>query len=392
MPAWKRNLWIFGALLASAALAYGFPFSPRSSYAIDFHVFYDAGRRALAHQTVYESGIHLQFKYAPFVAHLFGWLWGGFDFEQALRFYAVTFAVGWFAFFGWIAHRAAQRFIRGYQGFSDPRLPAATLSLVVVQASPLAEELGLGQINLIPIGLLWVFFDQYKRDATWVRLVVVSLALSIAIQFKLFALLAFPFLVFRREWKWVAICLLEILLCSWCVPALVSSPAFASSEFSSWLTHLFSSTQDLMSSRYNASLLGALLKAGLPSVLATGLWALGVLTFFGFQFRWKDRDVLESAAWTLLAIVVLNPLVWSYWSVFALPALLWTLGTVVLAKQPRRYLTFTIAFAFVWVLVTQAHHSYFNRDGAFAVVMIVLAALFVWSRKFSALLITESAA
>ena len=378
------------ALLAGGILAVAFPFAPRADYAIDFHVFYDAGLRALAHQTVYESGIHLQFKYAPFVAHLFGWLWGGMQFDQALKTYALVFTLGWLCLFGWFAHRASQRFLGGYRGFTDPRLPAATLGLAVLQASPWAEELGLGQVNLIPVGLLWLFFDQYRKDATWVRVVFVSLALSVAIQFKLFALLAFPFLLFRREWKWLAICSFEIVFCSWFLPALVSGAPFASSEFSSWLTHLFSSTQDLMASRYNASLLGALLKAGVPHSLATAVWGAGVLAFLGFQFRWKNRDPLESAAWVLLAIVVLNPLVWSYWSLFALPALLWMLGALGVPSRGRQR-WFAFAFAAAWVLVTQAHHSYFNRDGAFAVVMTALAATYAWSRKFPAPSITEAA-
>jgi hypothetical protein len=116
------------------------------------------------------------------------------------------------------------------------------------------------------------------------------------------------------------------------VPALVHGWTFAVSENLRWLASLTDSSQALLVSRYNVSLLGVLGKAADGFGLSLGVWAyliwVAVLVAGLWAVVWAERrnpDRLPlfwsaSFAWALVAVV--NPLVWPYWQLLAAPLFL----------------------------------------------------------------------
>jgi hypothetical protein len=210
----------------------------------DFAVFYQAGGKALAHRTVYDVAGHYQFKYAPWTAIVLGAFYSWLPFFWASLAHYLGIAA---------LTLAAMRFVSRRAGFVDaPPLRAIGWGLLVFGVS-IRDEWKLGQINLVVLGLLWPAFlaGSDSKRIKWG-----ALALAHAILFKLYACIAIPWFVFRKEWRLLRWTGGFFLFFFWGAPALFHGPLFATAECGRWLQSLFHSTDELMLSSYNVSLHG----------------------------------------------------------------------------------------------------------------------------------------
>lgn len=358
--------WLLGLGLVLAF----FPLTPRLDYAIDLSVYAEAGAKALAHQSPYDATVYYQYKYAPMIALGMGAAFHAIPMPSMIWVHFYLFLSLWAVWILWTTRLLSRA---GWVPKAwAPWLPAMGFLFF---GAPLAEELHIGQVNVLPLLLLTAFFHGLPK---W-RPIWTGLLFGLAVCLKLYALLAVPFLVFqfrRREWAiliWSGVWALGLNLV---IVGLYSGFEFAVRDFITWLVNLKSSSADLVTFRFNASLLGVFSKILGLGLLASMLWAGCVAAFVWVQWRLRSHHALVTLAWVLGGVVVLNPLVWSYW----VPLLFPLLG-ILIAKQPwtqwawgRRvfaglgFLTMAVIF--------QMHHSYFNRELALQVAAVTLLCIF----------------
>jgi len=286
-----RRAWIVSACAVGAVLwlALFLQRHERPDFS-DFHVYWVAGEKAARHLTAYDVEGHYQFKYSPFVALLWAVptyigserLWSGLH-------YVVT-GIGWYALLFWLARRV-----------DETRAWTLWAAGVVVFSVAIRDELKLGQVNLWPFLLVlpaWVARRPTRagRDA---RGFWIGAAWALAVQWKLYALLLAPLWLLRRRAAVFAGAVAITLLTLVAVPALVHGWTFAVSEDLRWLASLTDSSQALLVSRYNVSLLGVLGKAADAFGLSLGVWAylvwpywqlLAAPLFLIYLARGTERD------------------------------------------------------------------------------------------------------
>lgn len=295
----------------------------------DFKVYWLAGAKAIAHQTVYDVEGHYQYKYSPFVALLWGvpHLLGGSRYFWALAHYAACalgFLVVWFA-----CARLLDR---------ERRMWLWMIALVTFSIC-LRDELKLGQANLWPLLLVlpaWLSGAR-TRDARGfdARGFAIGAAWAFAVQWKLYALVLGPAWLLRRRWAVFAGAIAFTLLSLGAALSAAHGSDFAWQENISWLRSLTASSEELLISQYNVSALGIFGKWGLSAGLAFGAWAyvlwLLLACAWGVVLLWSEREaalrgkaylVFWSTSWAWAGIVLLNPLVWPYWLMFCLPLFL----------------------------------------------------------------------
>lgn len=284
----------------------------------DFKIYHDAGAKAVQRHTVYDVRGHYQFKYAPFIALLFGFTISEVPFDAAkIAYYAFMLCL-WICFIVDVSTVC----LRSFSGFRPAVLSiAACFALfLALYAVPLREELRLGQINIVAIYLLFGFFVLYGNGSR--NLFLLSALLSFAIQFKLYALVALPFLIFRREYFLLLGIFLSFAFWNIVVFSMYGGWRFAVSELYDWLITLFASSEILLVSTYNISLIGIVGKHVSGFYAKEIVWAVGVLGLLFLQYRFCRAHFLISAAICLFGIVLLNPLSWPYWGSFLFPAAL----------------------------------------------------------------------
>ena len=295
----------------------------------DFSVYYTAGLKALSHHTVFDVEGFFQFKYAPSVALLFGVTFSQIPIPlSAYLFYAVSF-LGWLALAGFWIRNLAQ----------DTRSREALwFAFLLIFGTPLRDELKLGQINLIPLALisLIAWRDSYRWSA-WTE----GIALSIAIQFKLYVLLLVPFYVWRKEFMQLLIMVLFTLVTNFGVLWSVHGWDFAIAENLAWAQSLTASSAALLYSRFNDSWIGVLGKHGIPDPLILGSWILLVLAFLAVLWHLRAQPSRKNIAFVLVSICILNPIVWPYWMLLTFPAVLWLVNIGV--RQPPSWIWLAIA-------------------------------------------------
>jgi hypothetical protein len=155
------------------------------------------------------------------------------------------------------------------------------------------------------------------------------------VQWKLYALLLGPLWLLRRRPMVFAGAIVITLLTLGAAMSIAHGPAFALDENRRWVESLTASSQELLISQYNVSILGILGKTaralGIPfGAWAYGLWlvalALGLYALaWGEHAAFARRERLRwfwpaSLAWALVAAV--NPLVWPYWQLLVVPLFL----------------------------------------------------------------------
>jgi len=302
----------------------------------DFKVYWLAGEKAAAHQTVYDVEGHYQYKYSPFVALL----WAvphalpGTRYQWAVAHYAAC-GLGYLALF-WLSARLIRR---------EHALPLFLVALTVFSIG-LRDELKLGQANLWPLLLVlpaWfagkaspaIETAQAGSGRLDLRGLAIGAAWAFAIQWKLYALVLAPVWLLRfRLSVWLGALAFTVLSLFGAL-ALAHGADFAVQENLRWVRSLTASSEELLISQYNVSALGIFgkwgLRAGVPfGAWAYALWAVLALAW-GAVLVWAERDAQRrdaprlrfwSTSWAWAGIVILNPLVWPYWLLFCVPLFL----------------------------------------------------------------------
>jgi hypothetical protein len=269
---------------------------------LDFPVYWEAGKKALGGATVYDVVGHFQYKYSPLIALLFGKVFQGVSFESASFFFQKAVLLLWVALF----LRFSKRNYR------------VLLVVLLFFGNALRLDLELGQINAVVLYLLVVLFEALERPSSWREDIPFGAVFSLAVQLKLFAFVLLPLLIFRREWRKLLLGFLFLPLLSIGGVALEQGWAFALAENRNWIVSLTQSTDGLLFSAPNVGALGTFGKI-LGPVGGTIVWLIAGAAFA--LYLWKNRR--RSVEWfrnrLLYAIGVFNPLVWSYWILYALP-------------------------------------------------------------------------
>ena len=282
----------------------------------DYSVYARAGNQAVAHETVYQVlDPHFQFKYAPSVALIFGATISRLPNDVGPWVFSAFNAVLWILLFSLISGRAWERLVKRQP--SPASMALLPLIAAFFYAMPLRDELKLGQTNAIPFLALYFVFDLERRGArsAWLR----GLCFSIAVQFKLYTLLAAPTLILRRQWQVLAWALGWTLAINGLGLAAYHGGEFALSENLAWIRSLFASSSDLVTMIFNISLLGTMSRefgvvAGWTALIA----ALG--GFLWAQYRVRREDPFFQFALVTAAVPVLNPIAWPYWMLLSFPA------------------------------------------------------------------------
>jgi len=319
-----RRAWIASAC-AVAALLWVVLFLQRHERPdfSDFHVYWVAGEKAARHQTVYDVEDHYQFKYSPFIALL--WALPPFVGSERLwsaLHYVVT-GIGWYALLFWFARRA-----------DETRVWPLWAASVVVFSVAIRDELKLGQVNLWPFLLVLPAWVEGRADRTRFdgRGFWIGAAWALAVQWKLYALLLAPLWLLRRRAMVFAGAVATTALTLGAVPALVHGWTFAVSENVRWLASLTASSQSLLLSRYNVSVLGVLGKVAEGFGVHLGAWAyliwLALVIAGLWVVVWAERRgrgglrLFWSASFSWALVAVVTPLVWPYWQLLVAPLFL----------------------------------------------------------------------
>jgi len=283
----------------------------------DFNVYYTAGQKALNHHTVYDVPHALKFKYAPITALAFGFLASPFAFEKVTWVFYALNLMGWLAlvilFSGSFAGAPSEL-------SKKSRLERTSLVLAYFLfffSVALRDELKLGQINIVPIALLYFFLKSWEQDRPFYQ----GTLFSLACQFKLYCLIALPLLIIHRRFKILFIALGVYGVLNLGVFAVWNGWALALSETHDWLSTLATSTVDILTSRYSVSILSTFLKLTHLSWLAHGIWVSCGAIFLLLQWRLRNLPGLHQWAFLLLSILLLSPVSWPCWMIFSFPAL-----------------------------------------------------------------------
>ena len=295
----------------------------------DFNVYWVAGSKVAQHQTSYDVEGHYQFKYSPFIATLWSVptrLPGSIGAWSWLHWLCtgIGFCVAWF-----LLARALDR----------RRAVALWLALGWVFVVGLRDELKLGQTNVWPFLLVLPVFFVGTRPAVaggtppgvdW-RGLTIGAAWALAIQWKLYALALAPIWLLRRRlsiWVGAACATLVTMVLA---QALVHGWAFAMAENGRWLRSLAVSSEPLLISQYNVSLLGIAGKlTGTIALWAYLVWVLFACAWMGCLV-WAERFAnarhtvwlrMWSAAFAWAGVTILNPLAWPYWLLLCVPLFL----------------------------------------------------------------------
>ena len=319
-----RRAWITLASAVAALLWLALFLQPheRPDFS-DFHVYWVAGEKAARHLTAYDVEGHYQFKYSPFVALL----WALPTFAASERFWSVLHyivtGIAWYALLFWLARRV-----------DNARVWPLWAAGVVVFSVAIRDELKLGQVNVWPFLLVLPAWVEGRNSGARfdARGVWIGAAWALAVQWKLYAVLLAPLWLLRRRYAVFAGAAVTTAVTLAAVPALVHGWTFAVSENRRWLDSLTESSQSLLISQYNVSVLGVLGKAAERFGSALGVWAYvfwvglliaGLCVVVWAERRTPDRrSLFWSASFTWALIAVVNPLVWPYWQLLAAPLFL----------------------------------------------------------------------
>ena len=351
----------------------------------DFKVYWVAGEKAAEHRTVYDVQGHYQFKYSPFVALL----WAppaaflpGTRYHWAWLNYGAC-GVGWLAVFYVLAR------------FCHPaRTLAAWLSVWCVFTIGLRDELKLGQANLWPFLLVlpaWFIRAPSKprRPGLDALGIAVGAAWGLAVQWKLYALVLGPLWLLRRR--------VDVALGALAVTALTLGPVLAlahgwpmaMSENVRWLQSLTASSEYLLISEFNVSVIGVLGKwtgvAGGP--VATHVYVVwaALAAAWAVTLVWAERDAVRraqpfftfwSASWAWAGIVVLNPLVWPYWLLFCAPLYVAYLSDVLATGLRATDFRFWSVSGWFTLMNWMQNSSFAHQGGALSAVLLLQADAF----------------
>jgi hypothetical protein len=298
----------------------------------DFGVCYKAGQRILNEETLYRiTDGHLQYKYAPVSALLYGILgllpYGG---AKVVWFYGQVLCL--FACL-WIAYRTLPKcekspwFIFGF-GFA-------------VLAKFIGREFVLGQVNLLILlllmGTLWSFL---KNKDVWA-----GVLMAVSLFFKPYAVVLLPYFLLKKRPRVLAAGLVAL------GAGIVAPAAFFGWQGNlavhrEWVTTLSMSTPGLLAVGDNASIYAFFSKelggSSRPAVkilfFASIALLAGILIWIiARSRRIKERPEFLELAFLFVLIPFLSPLGWYYNYLYSLPAVVLLLNDLRLMAPAWKY-------------------------------------------------------
>ncbi len=334
---------------------------PVTSRWVDFPVYWDAGLKATEGRTVFDVAGHFQYKYSPLIALLFGKLFQFASFLTASWIFQKAMLLLWFSV---VARALGLR-------------PWAIVLWILFFGNALRLDLALGQANALVFFLLLLLFSDLERPSRLVRDVGYGVIFSLAVQLKLFAGIVVLLLIFRRQWRKLFLGLALLPVLSIGGVAIEQGWTFALSENVAWLASLADSTDELLVSSQNVGVLGFFARNASSLGLSLG-WAKAAWLLVGAGFLyylWTERN--RPAIWLrnrlLFAISAFNPLVWSYWILFAFPLAdeaARGIATVLRNSRTRRFQTIA---AVAWVfLAFNGQHARWAWQGGILVGLILI--------------------
>ncbi|RYZ86692.1 MAG: DUF2029 domain-containing protein [Proteobacteria bacterium] len=275
---------------------------------VDFPVFFTSAKKAQSFQTLYDVTGHFQFKYSPFIGTLFGWLFRDLDFETA----SIRWIVLCFSFWIFFILQSVKRLPNRHKSITN-----LSLLLVCLFINPLRLEWELGQINGFVLIVLYGTFIFSNRK-TVLGDVIAALGFALAIQLKLYSLIAVPVFLFRKRGLLLILTMVWIVATTLGVLTLQRGWDAAWTENLAWLATLTQSTGQLITDYSNISILGWVARLTHPLVGAVVTFSV-ILSYVVLEWRLRERPLFQTYPRFLAAIVVLNPLVWTYWVLFLIP-------------------------------------------------------------------------
>lgn len=334
--------------------------SPFSTRWVDFPVFFITAKKAQEYQTLYDIAGHFQFKYSPWIGVLFGWFRGEGSFESVSLKWAILGFVAWIFFITQCVKSLPKR---------HNSITNLSLLLLVLFTNPLRLEWELGQINGVVMLVLYGTFTFLNRKTILFDLVA-ALMFAFAIQLKLYALIAVPIFVFRKRiffliatTVWIAATTLGFL-------AWQRGWEASLAENAAWISTLTHSTEGLIQDFSNISVFGWVARiagGGGSVVVGAGL----ILAYVYHEWRNRSGDLKDSYTRFLAAIVVFNPLVWTYWVLFLIPRALRNSDELLDRLKTSRV---ELALFGLTAISFQMQHSKWNA----AYAMFPAICLFLW--------------
>lgn len=330
--------------------------SPLTSRWLDFPVYWDAGKKALLGSTVYDVVGHFQYKYSPLIALLFGKAFQSMTFESASWVFQKAMLFLWLFLFLKFSRR----------NFNT------VFFLLLFFGNALRLDLELGQINALVLYLLTLLFASLERESSWKKDLVFAFLFSIAIQLKLFCFILVPLLLLQKEWRKLSLGLLFLPLLSIGGVAATHGWDFAWHENQEWMKSLTQSTDELLLSEQNVALLGVTGRHFGLSV-AKGLWLLAGGGFFFYLAKNRGRPIEWFRNRLLYAIALFNPLVWSYWILYATPLFIEEIKDFQFPRDPRARLIVILSGVFLFAAFN-GQHAHWVWNGGILLGLILLAA------------------
>jgi len=358
----QRQAWVFQNLLPMGiwvTYLWLLMRTPLTSRWLDFPVYWDAGKKALLGASVYDVVGHFQYKYSPLIALLFGKAFQSLSFESASWIFQKGMLFLWLLLFLRFAGRNFRHLF----------------IVLLFFGNALRLDLELGQINALVIYLLALLCASLERESSWREDLTFAFLFSIAVQLKLFCLILVPLLLLQKEWRKLGLGFLFIPLLSIGGVALTHGFGFAFTENQAWIASLAESTDELLLSTQNVALLGTVVKVfGL--FVGKSVWMISGLAFLFYLFKNRGRPIVWFRNRLLYSIAIFNPLVWSYWILFAIPLFIEKLKDFSLPKDLKSQALIVVGTLFVFAAFNGQHATWAWNGGIFGALVLLGIARF----------------
>ncbi len=347
----------------------------------DFEVYYVAGQKTLAHQTVYDTTGLYRFRYAPSVALMFGLTISQPPRHIIQRIFYWGSLLAWLAWGSVVAYGSIlavrRELITEQWPVAWSKLWADGLAILwlmglmgLFYGMGLRDELKLGQINIV---MLWFLLIGVLllQPHHWLADIGGGVALAIATLIKPYWGLFVIVLLFKRRWWGLLGVILAGVLLNGVMLAIYHGIGFTISENMAWLMEMANSSYEHLLLVYNVSLLGMVTKWGGSLMMAQLVSAIGLLATLIGLYILRHRPIYDHFMLITAIIPVITPLAWPYWMLFTLPAFFY------LAYQLHHRLWFALPLGGVYLYLTNVQNDAVGHFGATFGGNILVIALFL---------------
>lgn len=348
----------------------------------DLQVYYVAGQKSQDHLTLYDVTHHFQYKYSPIVASVFGATLSQLPWATAKPVFYTLNLLLWTSLFFLFARQYADTMMRELQLNRFGYYAAAAIIVFGVFSVPLRDELMHGQINGLPVLCGLGAVGLLSRRRRYAELLA-GFLVAVAILTKLYSGIFLVMLFWQREWRTIGWCLVWLVALDFGLLAIVHGFEFAVAENRRWIETLGGSTDRLMVSSFNISVLGFLHKnldtPRLPEALWLFLFAFAQIPYF--LLRDSSRHLLF--AYSLCLVCLFTPLVWSYWIILLVPVFLHSLAGIVSTMKTVPLMSHSIwpLFYFAFEAIQQHPRNVPRQSLLYGVLVLTAVFLFLCLRS-----------